>query len=494
MKKELILGLDIGSSSVRGALFEPSGKIVPKTLVRDQRILTATRDGGAEIDADKAFRQVIATIDAVFSRAAHSNATITTVASCTFWHSLMGIDDYGMPTTPVYGWADNRSRGLVEPLRKRFNESETHNRTGVRFHSSFWPAKLLWIRKRQPETWARTARWMSFGDYVSLKLFGQIVTGVSMASGTGIFDLRKCEWDADLLEYLKITSRRLPPVVSPSDDLTPKLTSKWQKHWPRLSNAEWKLPVADGVASNIGSGCINETKAALMIGTSGALRVVYRGDPPKMIPSGLWCYRVDRERVVVGGALSDGGGLYDRLKQILRVDMSDAAIGKEMARRGADAHGLTFMPFFAGERSTGFNENGAGSIHGLTMAHDAVDILQAAMESVAYRFAGILDQLRSVFPKLDVVASGGALNASPVWAQIIADVLGRDILITNEPEASLRGAVLLALKNTGKIDLTDTFSAAKTKTISFHPECHAIYRTARKRHQGVYEATQRSDP
>ncbi len=468
-KKGLILGLDVGSSSIRGALFDTGrGRMLPKTLVRDERRLAATRDGGAEINADKAFRQVTATIDAVLAIATKVKGDIVSVASCSFWHSLMGIDENGKPTTPVYGWADNRSRSYVDVLRKRFDETETHNRIGARFHSSFWPAKMLWLRKEQPDIWARTAKWLSFGDYVALKLFGKAISSVSMASGTGVFDIRTCEWDAELLSYLKLKKISLPEIAS-ADDLTLTLLPKWQKRWPRLKDAKWFPPVADGVANNIGSGCVDETKAALMVGTSGAMRVVYKGDPPKKIPSGLWCYRVDRESVIVGGALSDGGGLYDWLKRNLRIELSDAAIGKEISRRSADAHGLTFMPFLAGERSTGYNENATGEILGLTMAHDAIDILQAAMEAVAYRFADIFDQLKSNFPDMDIIASGGALNASPVWTQIVADVLGRNLTISNEQEASLRGAVLLALATTGKIELTDKNSGTKNRQFTFHP-------------------------
>jgi gluconokinase len=488
VNKELILGLDIGSSSVRGALFDASGRMLPRTLARDERRLTATRDGGAEIDAEKAFRQVVATIDMVLTSAARVKGEIVAVASCTFWHSLMGIDGEGKPTTPVYGWADNRSRKFVEVLRKRFDESETHNRTGARFHSSFWPAKLLWIRKEKPDVWTRTARWISFGDYVSLKLLGAAISSVSMASGTGVFDIRECEWDEKLLWYLKIKKSILPDVAA-TDDLAFTLFPKWQKRWPRLKDAKWLPPVADGVANNIGSGCVDETKAALMVGTSGAMRVVYEGAPPKRIPSGLWCYRVDRKRVIVGGALSDGGGLYDWLKRNLRIDLSDAAIGKEMSRRGADAHGLTFLPFFAGERSTGYNENATGSILGLTMAHDAIDVLQSAMEAVAFRFAKIFEQLQTVVAPDQIIASGGGLNESPVWTQIIADALGRDLTISNVTESSLRGAVLLALATTGKIELTDTVSAEKNKKITFHPKCSDVYRKARDRHLTAYERT-----
>lgn len=460
--------------------------MLSKTLARDERRLTATRDGGAEIDADRAFRQVVAVIDNVLKRSAASKAEISTAASCTFWHSLMGIGDNGKPTTPVYGWADNRSRDFVDVLRQRFDESETHKSTGARFHPSFWPAKLLWIRKVAPETWSKTDKWISFGDYVSLKLFGRLMTSVSIASGTGVFDLRGCVWNAELLRFIKLPSNKLPDI-SPDDNFTLKLLEKWRRRWPRLATAAWTLPIADGVANSVGSGCADETRAALMIGTSGALRVIYKGAPPAKIPNGLWCYRVDRERVIVGGALSDGGGLYDWLKRNLRVGLSDSALEKELKRRRADSHGLTFMPFLAGERSTGYNENATGSIHGLTMAHDAIDISHAGMESVAYRLSDIFNQIESIFRGIEIVASGGALNASPAWTQIIADVFGRNISLSSASEASLHGAVLLALESTGKILLKDKISTAKQKQIIFHSECHSTYIKAKMRHQKFYE-------
>ncbi|HMO80780.1 MAG TPA: gluconokinase [Pyrinomonadaceae bacterium] len=485
MDKQLILALDIGSSSVRGALFDDRGRLLLKTFVRDERRMAPTRDGGAEIPAEKAFRQVVNVIDGVLERSQSVREEITKIVSCTFWHSLIGVDETGDPTTHVLGWADNRSREFVGILRKRFDEAAIHNHTGCRLHPGYWPAKLLWLRKRSTDAWAKTARWISFSDLLTLRLCGSAVTSISMASGTGLFDLRRLTWAPELAKFLNVKPGSLPEIGTEVSSALP-LLPKWRRRWPRLKDAQFLLSVSDGAANNIGSGAVGKGTAALMLGTSGALRMVYDGDPPDPIPSGLFCYRLDRERVVLGGALSDGGGLYDYLKRLLRVDLSDAAIAQEIARRGPNAHGLTVLPFFAGERSTGYSEFATGSIHGLTMAHDAIDILQASMESVGYRLAEISDQLNSVTPIKRIIASGGALKASPVWTQIIADVLGHDIYISAELEASLRGAVLLELEKTGKMEFTDEQSANKTRTISFHPTSHAIYRKARKRHNSVY--------
>ena len=453
--------------------------------VKIERSLNVTLDGGAEIDADEAFTQVTAAIDAVLIKSKSVKGEIAYVASCAFWHSLVGIDSKGKPTTSVFGWADTRSRKYSEVLRKRFDETTVHNRTGARFHSSFWPAKLLWLHHEFPDTFAKTDRWLSFSDYVALKLFGLTEASVSMASGTGIFDIREINWDRELLKFLKVKSSNLPQIVE-NDSKTFQLNKSFTKRWPRLKNAQWFPAIADGAADNIGSGCVMKTKVALMVGTSGAIRVAYAGEPPTKIPDGLWCYRIDRKRVIIGGALSDGGGLYSWLKQNLKLP-KDAE--EEMRRRGAAAHGLTFLPFLAGERSTGYNESATGAILGLTASHDSIDILQTAMESVAYRFAEIFDQLNSVVKIKEIVASGGALRESSVWTQIIADVLGRDLTINSSQESSSRGAVLLALESIGRIDNIERSQIQNSARVAFHTTCHAVYKIAKKRHCETYDMT-----
>ena len=480
MNSEYILGLDIGTSSVRAALFDHRGQMVPETLAH----LTYVGQGTPNFDADALLAHVCSVVDKALDLSAEAKGEVTHVASCAFWHSLVGVDEKGRPTTKVLTWADTRSREYTGALRRNLDEAEVHARTGARFHSSFWPSKLLHLRNEFPEVWNGTACWLSLSDFVFFRLCDATTTSVSMASATGIFDQRKCEWDTELLAFLNLSEDKLPTIAAAEADPF-GLTRSSQRRWPRLKNAQWFPAIGDGAANNIGSGCTAKSRAALMVGTSGAMRVAYRGDPPAKLPSGLWCYRIDGQRVIIGGALSDGGGLYAWLKKNLHVELSDSAIGAEMARRGAETHGLTVMPFFFGERSTGYNENARGSIIGLNASHDAIDILQAAMEGVAFRFAEILDQLNEVAATNEIVVSGGALEHSPVWTQMIADVLGRDLLVSVEPEASLRGAVLLALESIGKIKNLEVSTVLNPK--QFHPKCHKVYKAARKRHIATYE-------
>lgn len=490
MQQPLILTLDIGTSSVRASFYDMDAQPLARGRARIERSLSVSDDGGSEIDADAAVAQVAAAIDMLLDKTSRSKREIAFAASSTFWHSLVGVDERGKPTTPMYSWADTRSGKYTAVLRKRFDEQKVHDLTGARFHSSYWPAKLLWLRHDHPKIWSTTTRWMSLSDYIANELFGASASSLSMASGTGIFDIRKCGWDVELLKYLQVKQSSLPELTA-TDDQTFTLSSKYAKRWPRLTSTKWFAAIADGAADNIGARCTTKDMAALMIGTSGALRVLYEGEPPASAPAGLWCYRVDRKRVIIGGALSDGGGLFHWLKATLRLppDAED-----QIVARPPGSDGLTFLPFVAGERSTGYNETARGALLGLRSATDPVDILKAAMESVAFRFAEILQQLSGVVDIREIVASGGALRDSPAWRQMIADILGRDLTLSTVRESSSRGAVLLALESIGKIDGTGKTLRVPSVTVKHRPKYHAAYADEQARHRIYYQAISKLEP
>jgi gluconokinase len=205
-----------------------------------------------------------------------------------------------------------------------------------------------------------------------------------------------------------------------------------------------------------------------MVGTSGALRVLYETERPQPRP-GLFMYRLDARRVVEGGALSDGGNLHDWLSETL----AGAGLGRE-------DHGLTFLPFLGGERSTGWDPDATGAVAGLTFATTAGDIRRAALEGVAFRFAAIAD----VLPEIEeIVATGGGLLHDREWIQIMADALARPVTASGVAEASLRGAAVALLESQGRepapAPLGETFEPRGGRA--------EAYRSARERQQRLYE-------
>ncbi len=255
--------------------------------------------------------------------------------------------------------------------------------------------------------------------------------------------------------------------------------------WPALRDAPWFPMIGDGAAANIGSGCVSPGRVALTVGTTSALRAVVT-DPALSLPTGLWCYRVDSRRLLPGGALTEGGGVFAWLRRTLRLG---DPIELEAALAGAepDAHGLTVLPFFAGERSPGWDGDARATIHGLSLATRPEDIARAGLEAVALRIALVYNQLRSVLPaEPQVIAGGGALLSSPAWQQIIADALGVPIAISTIPEASARGAALLALEALGVVPDVGQAPDGVGAAVMPNLEHHWRYQSALERQQRLY--------
>jgi gluconokinase len=431
-----VLALDVGSSSVRARRFGEGG--VPLDEMRK-----AKYEGS---DPDEIVRL---TREAIGGRDADAVG-----ASC-FGHSLLALDADGRPLTPLLGWRDTRAADAAEWLRRRLDADAVHARTGGYLHPSFWPAKLVWLAQAEPETFRRATRFVSFCDYLYEQLLGVApCTSLSVASGTGLLNLADGTWDAELLEAIGVDEERLPQITDEPQE-------------------GWYPALLDGACSNLGTGCIGKEKAALMVGTSGALRVVYETERPQPRP-GLFLYRLDERRVVEGGALSDGGNLYAWLKQTL------ASVDGSLLERGPDEHGLTFLPFLGGERSTGWDPDAKGTVDGLTFETTPRDLRQAALEGVGFRFAAIADLLPDVE---DVVATGGGLLADREWIQIMSDTLARPVCVSAVEEASLRGAAVAVL---GRLGL-EAGEAPLGEVFDPRDERAEAYRSARERHQRLYE-------
>jgi gluconokinase len=438
-----VLALDVGSSSVRACAFDERGRELEGSARRAYEPRYGP-DGSAELDAD----ELVRASRAVLAEAGDAHDALG--ISC-FWHTLLVLDTAGRPSTPVLLWQDRRATAEAEELAARLDPHKIHARTGSFLHPSFWPAKLAWLRAERPEVLAGASRVVSFADYLFRELTGELRTSLSMASGTGLLDLRARAWDEELLDELELDHGLLPPIDDGPTD------------------APAFPPLGDGACSNLGAGCTTADRAALMIGTSGAYRVVHEAAPDPR--AGLFCYFLDGRRVVEGGAVSDGGNLRAWLERTLRLDHPEP--------REPDAHGLTFLPLLGGERSTGWNARATGAIAGLSFKTDAADLLQAGLEGVAYRFAEIADQLPEV---REVVATGHALLSDPDWIQLCADVLERPVTASAVAEGSAHGAAVYTLERLG----AEPDPAPLGRT--YEPDAHRVerYQAARERQRDLY--------
>jgi gluconokinase len=478
----VVLAVDVGTSSARAALFDTRGEAVAGRFHQVPYEPRITGDGGVEHDPAVLREAVVACVDA--AHAAIDGAEVLGVATTTFWHGLLGFDHGGHPATPISMWADTRSTGEAEVLRSALDAPALHARTGCHVHASYWPARLRWLARTAPEVVTRVARWGSIGEHLELEFFGDAATGVAMASGTGLFDQEACAWDAETLVVAEIEEAQLFPLV---DRREPRrgLRGPWARRWPRLATVPWFPAMPDGVASNVGSDCTDPSRIALNVGTSAALRIVTRTPGPAV--RGLWRYRVDRDASIVGGATSEGGNVYAWCRDVLRLPADDE-VERALAAGAADAHGLTVLPFLAGERAPGWRGARRAVIAGLTLDVTPVAVLHAALEAVALRLASVYELLAPAAAREHlVVASGGGLAASPAWRRIIADALGRPLHWSPESEATSRGAALLALQSLGTLARLEDARRPLGTPLAPDPARHARYREALARQRALDE-------
>ena len=484
----LVLAIDVGTTSVRAMLFDRKARDIRGTAASAETPLVITPDGGATIDAEQLLEVTLGVIDQARDAAKSElrpHTRVDGVAISTFWHSFLGVDDHHRPTTPLLVWADSRARQEMLDLRARLDERAVHARTGCLLHWSYWPAKLLWLRKAMPDAYERTTRWVSFGEFLHLRVLDRAVCGVSMASGTGLLDQNAQRWDAEMLDAVRLGPERLLPLTGQGESVG-NLRPELAKRWPILDDAWWFPAVGDGAVSNVGSGCVTQGRMALMVGTSAALRVAWRGERTE-IPWGAWCYRIDEHRFVLGCADSNGGNLFQWLGETLRLPRASET-ERTLRSMKSDAHGLTVLPFIAGERGPGYAAHARAAVLGLSQATRPIEIMRAGLEAVALRFALMYGIVTSVLPEpKEAIATGGGLQKSPAWAQIVADALGRPLVASGEREASSRGAALLALERLGAIENVETTPAALGGTYEPDDESHARLTAAQERHRHFYQ-------
>ena len=447
MNLELILALDIGTSSTRAALFDLNGERLAGSVAQETYPLITSADGGAELDPPVLLGAVQHCLEQTM-RAYRTDPNlrgrpIAGVGVSCFWHSLIGCDARGSAITRIFTWADSRCRDDAAALREETPEKETHARTGCMMRTSFWPAKLRWLRRVGQRKFSAVKQWMSPAEWLQITLAGEANCAIAMATGTGLFNPTKLAWDEELLKACGITPGQLRPV---SDEPTP-IGGRLAAQFPELKGVPWFPGIGDGAASNLGSGATRPGLAAINVGTSAAVRVIRRGKTVRA-PLGLSCYRIDAQRFLLVGAISNAGNL--RAWCIREFNLSnETELEAQLAKRPGPDHGLIVLPFWTSERAPIWNEEDSGTIHGITLHTTALDLLQAVTEATYHRLARILELILTVEETPPKFIVSGGIQRSPAAVQRLADVLGQTIYPNEEMEASLRGAAIFVLEKLG---------------------------------------------
>jgi gluconokinase len=450
--KPYVISVDIGTTSTKTLVIRRDGIIAASHSV-EYPLHTPSPDI-AEQDPQEIFAAVIRGIGEVVRKSRISSSEILCVAFSSAMHSLIAVDRQTNPLTACITWADNRSAAYADILKGRDGRGhEIYMRTGTPIHPMSPLLKLMWLNEHRPDIVSKTYKFIGIKEYVFARLFGKFVVDYSIASATGLFNLRRLCWDEQALRTAGITAEQLSEPVT--------TTHRMEGFNPRYAaelgidaGIPFVIGASDGVLANLGVGAYEPGMYAVTIGTSGAVRGVVR--EPIADPQGrLFCYALKEDFWVVGGAINNGGIMFRWVR-----DQLATLEAEEGRRQGLDPYdhltdiagqvapgsdGLIFLPLLAGERAPYWNSNARGVFFGLSLYHQKKHMIRAVLEGVIYRIHSVASALEEFTgPAKEIRASGGFAR-SPLWTQIMADVLGTSVTIPDAIESSGLGAALLGL-------------------------------------------------
>lgn len=433
-----LLVIDLGSSSARALLFADNARLLPGAVVSRAHDFASDSQGRSTADADELCALVESCLDEILQHPAA--ADIRAAGMACFVGNWLGIAADGQACSPLFTYADTRSHEQIPLLLDKLagDAGDYHQATGCRLHTAYLPAQYNWLCHHQPAAAARIQRISDIGGYLYARWFGrEAPTSLSVASWTGLLESETCHWHFDYARQLCGAGllARLPALAD-FDAEQVGLSDAYARRWPTLRDVPFFLAVGDGAAANVGSGAVDARHIALTIGTTAALRAV---KAVRQVPAGLWRYLVSADMPLVGGATSEGGNVYQWLWRELLRETDD--LDAQLIARPPAAHGLVVLPLLAGERAPGWQADASGAIHGLRRSTSRLDLLQAHLEAVALRLSLIYEQLAA--PEATVLAGGGALLASPAWAQMLADAFDCPIMLLGESEVTARGVALM---------------------------------------------------
>jgi xylulokinase len=442
-----LLGLDVGTTGAKAVLVDASGA-VRATATREYPLLVP-RPGWTEQDPDAWWEASAEAIREALARSAGPPAQLAAVGLTGQMHGLVALDAAGRVLRPAILWNDQRTHEECAWITERVGAERLIALTGNPALTGFTAPKLLWLRRHEPDVYGRIAHVLLPKDYLRFRLSGVLATDVADASGTTWLDVRRRTWSEEMLAALDVPRAWLPTVHE-----SPEVTGRLTRAAAEATGLAEGTPVVAGAggqaAQAVGTGIVREGLLAVTIGTSGV--VFAHLDAPRIDPQGrvhAFCHAVPGRWHVMGVMLSAGGSLRwlrDALGVWSTRDTLDPyeQMTAEAAAVPPGAEGLLFLPYLTGERTPHADPFARGAFVGLTLRHTRAHLVRAVQEGVAFGLRDALEIIRGMGVAVAEVRASGGGARSPLWRQILADVLGVEVVTVTTTEGAAYGAALLA--------------------------------------------------
>ena len=448
--QQYIIGADIGTGSAKAIAMTSKG-----TVIADSQFyysIQSPHPGYSEQDPEIIWNAFVDCIKKIISDLKNPPVSISLSSAM---HGLMVIDKKNKPITPFITWMDTRSGDITERIRKLTQAETIYKTTGTPIHSMTPLCKIIWLKENEPEIFKSAFKFISIKEFIWHKLFGVFETDHSIASATGLFNIKTFKWNSLSLKLCNINPSQLSELVS-TDFVRRDLNSSAAALLNIPSETSFCIGASDGCLANIGSYAIERGTAALTIGTSGAVRVA--SDKPVFnFHEMTFNYVLDKKTFICGGPVNNGGNiikwLFVTFLKISNPSEKDYEnLFKTIEAVPAGSKGLIFLPYLYGERAPVWDERSSGLFFGIKPFHTNAYFLRATLEGICYSMNQVLEIVESSSTeKILQLNVGGGFIHSKTWMKILADITGKKLCVIESEDSSAVGAAILNMKAMGMI-------------------------------------------
>lgn len=483
-----VIGIDVSTTATKAVVVDGDGEVV--SVGTSEYDYQTPHPLWSEQDPSLWWDGTAAAVRTALERAGIGGDAVAAIGLTGQMHGLVLLDADGEVLRPAILWNDQRTQAACDEIRQRVGLQRLIEISGNDALTGFTAPKLLWVREHEPEVYARAAHVLLPKDLVRYALTGEYALDKADGAGTLLFDLAARDWSQQLLADLELDPSWFPPTFE-----GPEITGEVSSSAAEATGLAAGTPVVAGggdqAATGVGVGAVDPGVVALSLGTSGV--VFAATDSPVVEPAGrvhAFCHAVPDRWHLMGVMLSAAGSLrWFRDTLAPGVDFTD--LSTEAGRAVAGSEGLLFLPYLTGERTPHPDPQARGAFVGLTVQHERRHLVRAVLEGVAFGLRDGLDLMTAAgmpTPSQIRVSGGGA--RSPVWRQILADVLDTEIVTVNTSEGAAFGASLLAAVGAG---WSASAGEAVAATVRTQPAAEPgrdreVYAEAHRRYQGLYPA------
>lgn len=475
----MYLGIDLGSTNIKAALYDGEMKLVkrksfPVAYIRDH--------GFVEFDAEEYVNNLIKLLSEILKE--NSIECVNEMAFTGQAESLVVLGEDGKPLMNAISWMDERSVEECEELSKLFTKQECESVTGQQAVLPTWPAtKILWLKKNRPKVYNNAKTYMLLKDYVVYALTGKMVSDMSIATFSFYFDIyKKCYWKK-MLDAIGITEEKLPVLVEPCS-VAGLLKDELRKKLGLTNLPKINVGTLDHFAGMIGTGNTKMGKITLSTGTVMAM-ATFSKEPCNDISGIAMHYGFLPDTHIMLPVAESGGVSLEWFRNTCMKDLSFKEIDQEIAKR--DRNQLLFLPYLVGTNSPEFDSRANGVFWGLRQGHDTFDMAYAVMEGVGFLLKKNCEYIKESGTEIEAIIATGGGSKSDVWCKLQADITGYPILIPEEKEAACLGAAIIAALSDGKIKSLDDAERLIRFEKCFEPSGDNILEEKYKKFNALYD-------